>query len=37
MAIRKIRVVMFLGTEWEAAAKKRLMMHDMYPENVSYR
>ena len=25
------------GTEWEAAAKKRLMMHDMYPENVSYR
>jgi 7-cyano-7-deazaguanine reductase len=25
------------GTEWEAAAKKRLMMHDLYPENVSYR
>lgn len=25
------------GTEWEAAAKKRLFMHDMYPETVSYR
>ena len=25
------------GTELEAAAKNRLMMHDMYRENVSYR
>lgn len=25
------------GTEWEAAAQKRLFMHDMYPENVNNR
>lgn len=25
------------GTEWEAAAKKRLFMHDMYPEAVNNR
>lgn len=26
-----------LGTEWEQAAKKRLFMHDMYPETVNNR
>ena len=26
-----------LGTEWEAVAKKRLFMHDMYPENINNR
>ena len=25
------------GTEWEAAAKKRLFMHDMYPEAINNR
>ena len=25
------------GTEWEQAAKKRLFMHDMYPETVNNR
>lgn len=25
------------GTEWETAAKKRLLMHDLYPENISNR
>ena len=25
------------GTEWEAVAKKRLFMHDMYPENINNR
>ena len=26
-----------VGTEWEAVAKKRLFMHDMYPENINNR
>ena len=25
------------GTEWEQAVKKRLFMHDMYPETVNNR
>ena len=25
------------GTEWEAVAKKRLFMHDMYPESINNR